>query len=242
MRSRNQTALTTDILSQYDSIAEQYASHIDEQKLNALYERPYILSQLPPLSNKTFFDAGSGPGYFSIYAHSQGANVIAVDSSRELLKLLQERTGQSIETHVADLSKELNFIADQTVDVIVCSLVLHYIENWSTTLREFHRILKINGTCIISVHHPLFDARFNREEYFEKRLIQDSWLGFGKQPLNIQYYVRPLNEYLNPILALPWKSTLVDEPKPSERIKATEPGMFKALSKSPVFLFFKLVK
>lgn len=192
--------------------------------------------------NKIFFEAGCGTGYFSLYAHKQGAKVVAVDSSRELLKRLENETDKSIETHVADLSEPLHFIGDQTVDVIVCSLVLHYIENWSTTFSEFHRILKTNGICIISVHHPLFDARFNKEKYFEKRLVQDSWFGFGKKPLNIQYYVRPLKEYLNPMVALPWKSILVDEPKPSEDLEPTEPDMFKKLSEAPIFIFFRLVK
>jgi SAM-dependent methyltransferase len=135
------------------------------------------------------------------------------------MDIVKREINQSVETHVADLSKELHFIKDQTVDVIVSSLVLHYIEDWCTPLREFNRILKPGGICLLSVHHPLFDMRFNKERYFEKRLVSDTWLGFGKNPLHVQYYVRPLKEYLMPLSEPAWKSVNLEEPLPSPDLK-----------------------
>ncbi len=227
---------------QYDLIAEQYTKYIDGQKLNALYERPYILSQLPALSGLTFLDAGCGSGFFSKRAHEQGAKVIAIDISKNLLEIVRKETNAEIETHVADLSSNLDFIKSGTIDVIVCSLVLHYIEDWSISLNEFQRVLKPGGLCLISVHHPLFDQRFNSENYFEKRAVEDSWVGFGSTPLKVRYFVRPLKEYINPILNSHWNTFSIDEPLPAVELEETHPDLFRKLSNTPVFLFFRLIK
>jgi SAM-dependent methyltransferase len=226
----------------YDEIADRYARYIDDQKVNSLYERPYMLSKLPPLKGLTFLDAGCGSGFYSKYAYEQGARVIAVDKSEKLLQITRAKTENRIETHFADLSKHLTFIPEKSIDVILCSLVLHYLRDWSVPMSEFYRLLKPGALCMISVHHPIYDAQLNQGRYFEKRLIKEEWSGFGREPMPIQYYVRPLKEYLDPLLKTEFSMVEVDEPLPSQEIRQLEPELFKKLSARPIFLFFKLVK
>jgi ubiquinone/menaquinone biosynthesis C-methylase UbiE len=51
-----------------------------------------------------------------------------------------------------------------TLDVVICSLVLHYVEHWEDTLNEFHRILRKGGKCLVSTNYPITDYKhFNKE-------------------------------------------------------------------------------
>jgi ubiquinone/menaquinone biosynthesis C-methylase UbiE len=228
----------------FDSIADQFDRYADKQFITSNYERPYIVSHLPDLNGLTFLDAGCGSGFFSVYAIHQGAKVISIDSSHKMIEITRLRTNNKTSLHHFDLSKgSLNFLDDESVDVTVCSLTLHYIENWVTVLNEFYRVMKTGGTCIISVHHPIYDyLNFNRGKYFQKRLIGDQWRGFGEKPLKVNYYVRPLKEYLAPFIDSKFKIISIDEPLPPEEFKNQDLNSYNRLGGNPGFLFFLLRK
>ena len=228
----------------YDSIAEEFSNHSDKQFITAHYERPYIISHLPDLKGLTFLDAGCGAGYFSVYAINQGGTVIAVDSNEKMIEITRRKTNNMALLHQVDLSNgNLKFLADETIDVIVCSLTLHYIENWKPVLTEFYRILKKGGKCIISVHHPFYDyMNFGQGRYFDKRIVTDLWSGFGKKKLKVNYYVRPLKDYLAPVLESKFKIVAIDEPEPQIDFKNEDINSYDRLSGNPGFLFFRLEK
>ena len=75
-----------------------------------------------------------------------------------------------------------------------------------------------------------------------RSVVEDSWIGFGNKPLPVHYYIRPLKEYINPILEVDWKVCSIDEPLPSIALKETHLELFKKLSNSPIFLFYTLIK
>lgn len=227
----------------YDNIAVQYSSHVDKRPFNSYYERPYILSKLGDLSGKTFLDAGCGSGFFSVHASNKGSTVTALDASEKMLQITKAKLSDNIETHVADLGKPLDMLKDNYFDIIVCSLALHYVEDITIPINEFYRILKPNGVCIVSTHHPISDyLYFNKENYFDKRLINDEWKGFGDTSIKLSYYVRPLNEYLNPFIKSKFKLESIDEPSPISELKEVEPEKYYLLKTSPAFLFFNLRK
>lgn len=227
----------------YDNIAVQYTSHVDKRPFNSYYERPYIISKLVNLENTSFLDAGCGSGFFSFYAYQQGAFVTALDASEKMVQITKDKLSDNVETHVADLAKPLDMLKTESFDTIVCSLALHYVEDITVPINEFYRILKPNGNCIISTHHPISDyLYFNKESYFDKRLIEDEWKGFGDTPIKLSYYVRPLNEYLNPFLKSNFKIESIDEPSPIEQLKDIAPEKYYLLKTSPAFLFFNLKK
>ena len=76
---------------------------------------------LPPVAGLRVLDAGCGGGRTSAWLIEQGADV--VDTSEELLRLARER---------------LPF-EDGSFDVVVSSLVMHYLRDWVPTLRELRR-------------------------------------------------------------------------------------------------------
>jgi ubiquinone/menaquinone biosynthesis C-methylase UbiE len=51
----------------------------------------------------------------------------------------------------------LSFAQDGSFDLIVASLVMHYVRDWHAVLGEFRRVLKPDGAVVFSTHHPAMD-------------------------------------------------------------------------------------
>jgi SAM-dependent methyltransferase len=153
-----------------------------------------------------------------------------------------EICGRRNTAYVHDIGTAFHFIAAAEIDTIICSLVLHYIAEWPPVLQEFRRILKPGGRCIISTHHPVNDyIYFNKENYFSKQLIEDEWQGFSP-PLHVKYWVRPLQEYIQPLLESGLSLLTLAEPGPSDELKEKDEQRYERLMTQPAFLFFVLQK
>jgi SAM-dependent methyltransferase len=226
----------------YDAIAEIYLGATDEKPFVSHYERPYMLRHLPDLTGKTVLDLGCGTGFYSHFALGKGARVISVDASERMIEHTNLRCGGKNEFFVHDLAEPFFFVGDSSVDVVICSLVFHYIERWDPVLAEIYRTLKPGGLCLVSTHHPVNDYVHSGESgYFETRMIEDLWRGFSP-PITVKYFVRPLSEYLRPFLHSDFTIRKIDEPMPTPELEQSEPGMYDRLSERPTFLFFVLEK
>src|SRR5215468_11361545 len=105
----------------YDSSAASYAATIDERPWSPLYERPATLGLLPDVKEKDVLDAGCGHGWYADWLARIGARVVAVDCSHQMVDLANERLkGRAL---------VIRGDASETFDVIVSSLVIHYLTN-----------------------------------------------------------------------------------------------------------------
>jgi len=226
----------------FEPIAETYLS-ARNRWIQTYYERPSITADLPSVGGRTVLDLGCATGYFAEYCLDRGAEVIAVDASEKMVGHTLRVFGGKVRGFVHDIAQPFTFIGDNEVDVIICSLVLHYLENWDDTLGEFHRMLRRGGRCIISTHHPMNDYRkFNQDDYFAKRLVEDEWKKRFPRPVRVKYYVRPLSEYIQPLLACKLRLLKISEPQPSPELVMIDKDTFDGLRTHPVFLFFLLEK
>jgi SAM-dependent methyltransferase len=142
----------------------------------------------------------------------------------------------------ADLAEGLPFIASGSVDYIICSLALHYLENLNVIIEDFYRILKKSGKLYVSTHHPFADYLIlNKKTYFDNYLVEDVW-GKGKNSFKVFFYTRPLNQLLEPFIRSPFTILSLDEPLPNEECKRSAPDIFEKLSKHPSFLFLVVQK
>lgn len=227
-------------ITSYEPFAENYLGTIDQYPWNAHFERPLVVSHMGALRNKTVLDLGCGSGFYSAHAVACGASVIAVDISEKTLAHTRKRVGDTsaLTTVQADLAEPLHFCGDETVDLIVCSLVLHYVAEWSPVLAELARVLRPGGTVLITTHHPFSDyLRFREGSYFEKRLISDKW------PCgNVHYFLRPLRDITGAILNGPLRLRALEEPTPTEEFRAEFPALYEKISRSPNALFIHLTK
>ena len=228
----------------YDSIADIYTTHVDnELSWNNLYERPYMLSIFDNFENKDILDAGCGAGFYSFHALKQNANVIAIDASQNMLNYVKKKDKlKKIKLFKADLRNGLPFIESNSQDFIICSLVLHYIENWETIINDFYRVLKNNGKLYISIHHPFTDFLYlKKESYFAKYFVEDTWGSKGK-PFIVHYYTRSLTDILKPFLNSRFNITTIEEPLPTLKSKELSPDIYLRLVEKPAFIFFTLEK
>ncbi len=102
-----------------------------------------VLKALEPLAGLTIIDVGCGKGYFALpFALAVGpeGHVHAVDTSREMLALLQEAVaGASNLTPV--LSQETAIpLEDGSGDILFTSTVYHEFEDRPGMLREMQRL------------------------------------------------------------------------------------------------------
>jgi ubiquinone/menaquinone biosynthesis C-methylase UbiE len=60
------------------------------------------------------------------------------------------RTGGRAEIRVHDLTQPLDFVPDASMDLVLCPLVLEYVEDWRPVLRELHRTLVPGGARVLA--------------------------------------------------------------------------------------------
>ncbi len=231
--------------SDYDAIALKYVKHVESPtSWNNLYERPAMLSMLGTLKDKVVLDMGCATGYYSFHALEQGAAAVtAVDISRGMLDILSaDMRAEQLEIIQSDVSAGLPFTRDDSVDVFISSLMLHYIEDWTFLVSDMYRSLTPGGKVFISTHHPFLDwHHFQKQSYFKTTYEEDTW-GNGENAFKVQFYTRPLSEVLRPFLRSPFKINRIEELLPNEKCKRLNPNVYDFLSRQPGFLFLELEK
>lgn len=226
----------------YEKMAEYYFDCVDTKPFNAYYERPATLSLIPCVAGKKVLDAGCAAGWYSKWLLDNGAKVIAIDFSPNMIEMTRKRIGHRADIIRADLNEPLNFIEDKSIDVIVSSLALHYIKDWNLIMAEFYRVLKSRGSLVFSVHHPFMDfIYFNRENYFLTEIIEDEWeTNIGK--VKVQFYRRPLSKIIAPLIDAGFLIEKLIEPMPTEKFKELHPEVYEKLTRKPQFIFLRARK
>ncbi|MGH7918370.1 MAG: methyltransferase domain-containing protein [Candidatus Dormibacteraceae bacterium] len=223
----------------YEEHAQDYADKNETAPYNALYERPASLALLGDVRGKRVLDAGCGPGAHALGLLERGAIVTGCDRSEPELAIAGERLGPGVQLDRVDLATSLPY-ASGRFDAVLCSLVLHYLEDWSTPLREFHRVLRPEGRLVVSTHHPIADYGLSgTDDYFATELWHDTWT-VGGRPVPTSYYRRPLAAMTDAFLDAGFSIERVTEPAPATAMRTRFPEAFRRLSTAPAFLFFRL--
>ena len=228
------------INTSYEEQAENYLLSAPRNIVLNYYERPIMVNHLKNLKNSSVLDIGCASGYYSKYCFDHGAKVTCIDVSNKMVKHTLNLCNNKIEGKVHDINLPMPFIKSSSIDTIICSLVLHYIENWNEILGEFKRMLKPSGFCIITVNHPLNDyINFNQKNYFNKRLITANWNVLG-YPIQAKYYVRTFTDCIQPIIGSNLVLEKIIEPQPVPKLKEIDIEVYNDLTKNPLFLFLLL--
>jgi ubiquinone/menaquinone biosynthesis C-methylase UbiE len=230
------------ILSAYEEIAEKYNELIDHKPHNAYYDRPNTLELIQEVNGKFILDAACGPGKYAEILISEGATVKGFDISEKMVMLARERNKNQKDFFVHDLSSPFEMFENETFDTVICALALHYIEDWNFTIKEFCRVLKPNGSLVISIEHPFFEYNyFHSEKYFEIEHVKCTWNGFGK-PVEVNSFRRPLSECITPLTENGFYIDKLVEPKPTEEFEKLDPKHYKELNEFPAFMCIRAIK
>jgi len=240
---KNKVNINSISYNAYDEMAEYYYKFVDTKPYNAMYERPALLSLLPNVENKTVLDAGCAAGWYTKWLLDKGSNPIAIDFNKNMVDFTRLRTQSKCQVVQADLNEPLDFIPDNSIDIILSSLTLHYIKNWSFVFDQFYKKLRNGGLLVFSTHHPFMDFHLFDEikNYFETTILHDTWTT-DKGKVEVDFYRRPLQDIINPLIQNGFRIQEILEPLPTNEFKKHSPKTYQRLSNNPQFLFVKAKK
>lgn len=129
-----------------------WSASYDEPR-NGLFDvdEPVLQEILDALPTGVALDAACGTGRHTQDLAARGHRVIGVDSSPDMLARARARV-PGAEFRLGDLHRLP--IADDEVDVVVCSLALTHLPVLGRVLAEFARVLRPGGHLLIADVHP----------------------------------------------------------------------------------------
>ena len=156
------------------------------------YQRPAFRARLRILAeclagrdihDQDWLDAGCGSGTLARYLAEKGCRVLGVDAAEDMIAAARQfccdlRKDQQLRFEriltIADLP-----LANESLDGVVCSSVLEYVQDPVACLAEFARVLRHHGLLIVSV--PNRRSVIRRVQVITHKLgrsLKRDWLTF----------------------------------------------------------------
>ncbi|AEH36714.1 class I SAM-dependent methyltransferase [Halopiger xanaduensis] len=229
----------------YDAVADIWAEFTQQPtKKHLLW--PTIRSLLPPVDGLRVLDAGCGDGHYAARLADRGADVLGIDASQEMIRTAEERHGDRVDFRRARVDEPLEFLEDDSFDLVCCQHVFSHLPSLETPVEEFARVLRPGGSVVLSTHHPFHDFQVVRDEaypdayaaledlnpvvepssprtnYHETERFKIHWTGEESSNPGV-YYRRSLTELLRPLLETGFDLRALEEPAPNEAFEREFP-------------------
>jgi SAM-dependent methyltransferase len=223
----------------YDSLAkrantdlEGFESPWGDCPFQTYYSWPITRSLIPDCTDKRVLDAGCGIGDHVEWFLDDGAAIVGVDASEQTIEIARERFGDQATFHQANLAEPLDFVENDTFDLVLSHLVLGHIERWKPVFEEFHRILSARGLLIFATVHPLYHLEHQgATDYYTVEPVEIAW-----PDAPVTAYRRPFSEMINPLTAAGFRIEVLEEPKPQEEYEVHSPERYRKAMKRPEIL------
>lgn len=157
---------------------------------NEIVEMPEMKRLMPDLLGMKILDVGCGMGNLITYMLTHSPNhITGVEQSKNMIDESREKFK---EKPVTLYHKEfMSFKIDETFDIIVSSLVFHYIEDFKKCCQKLNQLLKREGTLLFTMEHPIQTATMDlevkkedkngiylrMEHYFDESIRSANWIG-----------------------------------------------------------------
>ena len=190
---------------------------------------------LPDFCGKRVLDLGCGYGWHCRYAIERGAaSVVGIDISKKMLEVARSKTPYPQVEYRLGAIEDMDF-PDESFDVVLSSLALHYVESFDSVARRVCGFLRPGGIFVFSVEHPVFTAYGTQDWVYDDRgnilyFPVDHYFEEGRRVARflgetIVKYHKTLTTYLDGLMQNGFELRRVVEPQPSEAMLEAVPGM-----------------
>lgn len=204
----------------------------------------------PELNGKSVLDLGCGYGWHCKYAEDMGASqVLGIDISHKMIDVAKTCNAGSHITYQICGIEEYDY-PENTYDLVVSNLALHYIEDLESVFVKVHNTLKQDGTFLFNIEHPSFTAGVTQDWIYKEDGTPaywpiDSYYYPGKRHTNflgcdVIKYHHTLTQILMGLINHGFTLEAVIEAEPPEEMMNL-PG-FKDEMRRPMMLLVKAVK
>ncbi|MFG2836069.1 class I SAM-dependent methyltransferase [Streptomyces zaomyceticus] len=222
----------------YDGFAESFAREAAVSAYNARYDRPTVLGLIGDVNGLDILDAGCGPGLYLSELAARGARPFGIDQSADMVRLTGERLGSLAQVRRHDLADPLSWADNESFDIVLLALVLHYLPDRVSTLRELARILRPGGQIVVSTSHPTADWLARGGSYFDSGFIEERW----SNGMIHRYWHQPLQAWLDEFTAAGLALDRLVEHQPAPSMARLHPADHEKLTRQPGFMAVRLRK
>ena len=134
-------------------------------------EQRVLGNMLPDVRGLDVLDAGCGTGrWLQLLAGGCPRRLVGVDSSAEMLSVAAGKLGSGYDLRIGTCTALP--VADAAFDLVVCSFVASYVEDFSTLMHELYRVARPGATILITDMHPATEAALGWKRSFRAQDTQ----------------------------------------------------------------------
>lgn len=211
----------------------------------------HVLQQmLPDFKGKRVLDLGCGFGWHCQYAVEHGATLaLGIDISEKMLAEAKKRNNSPLIEYRCMAVEDFDYLPD-TFDVVISSLIFHYLESFGDVCRKISQCLTPGGSFVFSVEHPVFTAYGSQDWQYDEKGNKQYWPvdryfseGIRKAiflETEVVKFHKTLTTYVNGLIQHGFEITGLVEPEPDEAMLDI-PGMRDELRR-PMMLIVSAIK
>lgn len=220
--------------------------------LNDVLEQPALRALLPCLKSIRILDIGCGMGQFVSYCIEQGAEkVVGTDISSKMVAFAKQNERNGKADFICSAVEDLQF-EEATFDLVVSSLVLHYVQDYRGIVSKIHKWLVPEGRFVFSIEHPIATAQnpmqgwmideqghkvcWPVDHYGEEGKRKQSWFIDG-----VLKYHRTIATTVNDLIVEGFCIERIEEPEATTAALAERPELSEH-GRRPPFLLVKCKK
>src|SRR6266849_8713318 len=219
-----------------------FAGYSTLERFGAGWERAMehadLLALLPEVDGRRVLDLGCGAGQLARYLAATGAaEVVGVDLSERMLALARAEWAHPRVTYCRGAVEEVAFPPTR-FDLVVSSLVLHYVDDYPGLVLRIAGWLAAGGVLVYSTEHPIFTARLPGDGWVlaDEGAREETWFVPGVRKVH-----RTLATLINGLHDAGLVVERVVEPIPSEQWLQDHP-VARDERRRPMFLLVRARK